>query len=151
MPHPRSHSALTCQRLLFAATSLLFLTTSLGCEEEEPPPPSDPPELSAPEVTCGQPTEAQLAIVYDGYDSDVIQTVSVVIEDPQRDLLEESVRGEVNGLPLSTLTDDDTDLRYVWTAPQDEAPIACGGEIVLRFWAEDSDGNKAELTEIITK
>lgn len=130
---------------------LLSSAVTMGCEEEEPPPPSDPPVLSAAEVTCGKPTEAQLAVVYDGYDSDVIQTVSVMVEDPQRDFLEESVRGEVNGLPITSLTDDDADLRYVWTAPQDEAPIACGGEIVLRFWAEDSDANKAELTEIINR
>lgn len=135
--------------MLLLVGALLVIST--GCKEEEPPPPSDPPMLSAPEVTCGSPSEAQLAIVYDGYDADVIQTVSVIVEDPQRDYLEETLRGELNGLPLTTLTDDDADLRYVWTAPQDEAPIACGGEIVLRFWVEDSDGNKAELTEIVTR
>ncbi len=132
----------------------LLMVMSLGfsaCEEEEPPPPSDPPVLSGAEVTCGKPTEAQIAAAYEGYDLDVVQTVSVEIDDPQRDLLDDSVHGEINGLPIASLTDDDADLRYVWTAPTDEAPIACQGEIVLRFWAADLDGNTADLTEIISK
>ncbi len=120
-------------------------------EEEEPPPPSDPPEITAPEVTCGPATDAHKAATYEDYALPVVQEVSVQISDPQRDLLDASVRGEINGFPLPSLTDDDADLRYVWTAPVDGAPIACKGDMVLRFWAEDLDENKAELSEIIAK
>lgn len=138
------HTSLLCGALL-----LLFGT---ACKEEEPPPPpSDPPVISSPEVTCGPATAEQKAATYEEYALPVVVQVSVQIEDPQRDLLDASVRGELNGFPIPTLTDDDADLRYVWTAPVNSAPIACKGELVVRFWAADQDENKAELTEIIKK
>lgn len=138
--------ALLCS--LFATS---FLMLSACKEEEEPPPPSDPPEITAPEIICGPVSDAQKAATYDEYAQPVVQSISVQIEDPQRDLLDASVRGELNGLPLPTLTDDDADLRYVWTVSSQSAPIACKGDMVLRFWAQDLDENKAELTEIIKK
>ena len=131
---------------------LLTLFALSGCEEEEePPPPSDPPVIAEPMIECGEVTDAQRAATYEEYDLAVVREVSVMISDPQRDLLDDSVRGELNGLPLETLTDQDADLRYVWTAPVEGAPIACAEEMVVRVVAEDLDGNRAELVEILKK
>ena len=139
-----------CVALLLIVCGLI--STLLACQEPPPPPPpSDPPEITAPEVICGAPTEAMRANAAYDVAFPVIQRVTVRIEDPQRDLLAESVRGEINGYPIPTLTDDDADLVYEWSPPAAQPPLVCKGEIVVRFEAEDLDGNKARLEEILTK
>lgn len=132
--------------LTLAITTITF---GSACSEPEPEPPSDPPVLEAPEVECG-PATAEMAQAYD-IDYPVILSVSVQVSDPQRDLVEDSVRGEVNGYPIPLLTDDDADLRYTWTPPSELAPMVCRGEVVVRFEARDLDENTAEITEILTK
>ena len=128
-----------------------ILTTSLlsiGCGgEEEPPPPSTPPELSAPQVTCGDAT-SEMAAKYD-VDYPVILEVSVQATDAERDLV--LVTGNVNGYPITELTDDDADLRFTWSPPNSLEPMVCRGEIVLSFQATDNDDNVSDLAEIIEK
>lgn len=133
-------------RVLFAGVILASLF-SVACGEEEPPPPSTPPELSAAQVTCGE-VSAEMAAKYD-VDYPVIQEVSVQVTDAERDLV--SVSGNVNGYPITELTDDDADLRFTWSPPNSLEPMVCRGEIVLSFQATDFDNNVSELAEIIEK
>ena len=69
--------------------------------------------------------------------------------DPDRDLV--SVQGNLNGVPLDALTDEDGDQRFTWTPPASLDPIACGGDMSLRLWATDLAGNTAEVVETIPK
>lgn len=132
----------------YALSVSLLAALAISCgEEPEPPPPSTPPEVTAPALECGEVSE-QMNALYD-VDYPVIQTVSVEVSDPERDLV--SVSGAVNGYPMVELTDDDADLRYEWTPPSELDPMVCKGEVVLRFEARDLDGNTTELVEIITK
>ena len=126
----------------------VLVVTACG-EEEEPPPPSTPPTIEAPQVECGELGE-EMSALYD-LDYPVLQQVSVEVSDPERDLLDASLRGSVNGYPMTGFTDEDADLRYTWTPPEGLDPMVCQGEVVLRFMARDLDGNVAELNEIVTK
>ena len=121
-----------------------------ACSDDppEPPPPSTPPAITAPVITCGAaPAEAgPYAVSYP-----IVESEQVTITDDERDLLSDQVRGTINGLPMASLKDEDTNLTYVWTPPDGVGPIVCRNEMVLQVEARDLDGNATVFRESIAK
>ena len=108
-------------------------------------------------VGCGgadgdEPSVSNIAVeCEDSGDPDVgqvVKTVSVVVEDPDRDLV--GVEGRVNGIQL-TMTDDDADQLFTWSPPASSEPLACSGEFFIQITATDNAGNTSTKSNVIEK
>ncbi len=122
-----------------APLSLIALCACGGDEEPAP----QPPQITELAIRCA-PLSGNSAV-----DRDVVVELSALVSDPDRDLVR--VEGNLNGVPLDELSDDDGDQRFNWTPPASLDPIACSGQMNLRVWATDLAGNTAELVEAIAK
>ena len=110
----------------------------MGCDEELPPPPPNPPQIGEATITCGPgPTDSEAVDV-----EQVVTTLSVEVLDEDRDLTE--VSGQLDGVALAGLQDDDADDIYVWTAPEALDPVACRQSFGLVVRASDLAGNVVE-------
>jgi hypothetical protein len=112
---------------------------SIACGEEEPAPVA--PEMTGLELECADSDQS-------GVDSQVLQMVSVMVTDDDRDLV--GVDGTINGLQI-TLLDDDADELFTWSPPDSNEPMVCDGDFAVSLEAFDDAGNKTELYEIVEK
>jgi len=115
----------------------LMAATLMACGNQDDVP---APELLTPAIACGAAEDPDFATF------NVIQEVSVRVEDPDRDLV--SVTGVLGGLLLGELTDIDADRFYTWTPPMGQDAIACPPEtrFVVTITATDLAGNVTEET-----
>lgn len=121
---------------------LALAFVAIGCEEEEPPP-ETPPQIEGATITCAD---------QDGQDYQVVQEVAVTITDPERDLVESSIEGFVNGLEMEGLEDPDADQAYTWSPPSAwNPPMICRGDFTILVRASDATGKSAEETLIVSK
>jgi hypothetical protein len=121
---------------------LLVLTSSIAvfaaaCGDDVPP----QPDMTELELACADTTQS-------GVDSQVLEAISVMVTDADRDLV--GVDGTINGVQI-TLTDDDADERFTWSPPDDAEPIACSGELVVSLNAVDKAGHTANLYKVVEK
>jgi hypothetical protein len=123
------------RKLLVLTSSIAFLAAA--CGDDVPP----EPEISELDLACADSSQS-------GVDSQVLESVSVLVTDANRDLV--GVDGTINGLQI-TLTDDDADERFTWSPPDEDEPMACSGEFVVSLSAFDEAGNTVNLYEIVEK
>lgn len=115
---------------------------TLGCEEEEEPPP-EPPVIGEVTIECDD---------VEGQDYALVTEVGVTITDPERDLVESSIEGYINGLEMEGLTDPDADETYTWTPPAAwDPPMICRGEFTVVVRAEDATNLVTEETRRVQK
>ena len=121
---------------------LAMALLALGCDEEEPPP-QTPPQIEGAEITCAD---------EDGEDYPIVQEVAITITDPERDLLQSSIEGFINGLAMEGLEDPDADQAYTWSPPSAwNPPMVCRGDFTILVRAADASGKRAEETLIVSK
>lgn len=115
---------------------LLAGLASAACEEEKP---QSPPTIGEITVECGQPRRAG--------EYPEIASFTVAISDPERDLVASSIKGVVNGIPMTGFADPDADEKFSWTPPAEtEPPMVCRGEFTIVVEAADLGGRSATKT-----
>lgn len=118
------------------ATSLAFV----ACEDEKP---QSPPIIGEITVECGEPRRPG--------EYPEIAAFNVAISDPERDLVPSSIKGVVNGIPMTGFEDPDADEKFSWKPPvETEPPMACRGEFTLVVEAADLGGRLATKTATVS-
>ncbi|MGM0557744.1 MAG: hypothetical protein ACQEVA_15275 [Myxococcota bacterium] len=122
--------------LMIAGLAAGAVCIGIGCGGAD----GDEPTLSGIAVECEDSG--------DGDVGEIVEAVSVRVDDPDRDLV--SVDGRVNGIQV-TLTDDDADGRFAWRPPESSEPLTCTGDFVVLVTATDKAGNTSTKTDVISK
>ncbi len=118
---------------LLVAIGAVTLVTA-GCGDAA----SAAPKISDLQVVCAASSDS-------GVDGKVLDTLSVKVTDPNRDLI--GVNGTLNGAQM-TLTDDDADLHFSWTPPGNAEPVACSGDFTVSIDAVDQAGHVGHFYKV---